>query len=205
MMTGTSTDNPEEIAKSLKASLENADRGRSLFLASLEGSGLPDALKGYRQLQMVLIQQRLWAHNHSRAELVPLFQAIAGTAARIHAILSPYAELMRSLKDLDSMTAIEIEQAETSPPPQPEKRSRKKPVLPAGRQVSTILKSLMAGGPLSSSQLAKATGKETAKLQKDLDRLVESGVILREGSAKSPLYRLAPGFIRENLLALKQS
>ncbi|HET9528726.1 MAG TPA: helix-turn-helix domain-containing protein [Blastocatellia bacterium] len=204
MMTRAGADNAEEIAKSLKRSLENADRGLSLFLASLDGSGLPDALKGYRQLQMVLIQQRLWAHNHSRAELVPLFQSIAGTAARIHAILSPYAELMRPLKDLDSMTAIEIEQADTHPSPPPEPKSRKKPLLPRGRQVSTILKSLMAGGPLSSAQLAKATGKDTAKLQKDLDMLVKSGVILREGSARRPLYRLAPRFIRESLLALRQ-
>jgi hypothetical protein len=202
MMTRAGVDNAEEIAKGLKTSLENADRGLSMFLASLDGSGLPDALKGYRQLQMVLIQQRLWAHNHSRAELVPLFQSIAGTAARIHAILSPYAELMRPLKDLDSMTAIEIEQADT--PPQTESRSRKKLLLPAGRHVSTILKSLMAGGPLSSSQLAKATGKETAKLQKDLDRLVKSGVMLREGSGRHPRYRLAPRFIRESLLALRQ-
>jgi hypothetical protein len=201
-MTKAVADNPDEIARTLKSSLENAGRGLSVFLASLDGSGLADALKGYRQLQIVLIQQRLWAHNHSRAELVPLFQSIAATADRIYAILSPYAELMKPLKDLDSITQIQIEQAEKALPARAESKSKKMTALPKGRQVSLILESLMASGPLSAARLAKTAGKDMAKLQKDLDRLVESGVVLCEGDGRKALYRLAPRFIRQSLKAI---
>jgi hypothetical protein len=219
-MTRASADNPDEVAKALKSSLENADRGLSLFLASLEGSGLPDALRGYRQLQMVLIQQRLWARNHARDDLAPLFQTISVTAGRIHAILSPYAELMSPLKDLDNISEAQVEDggkpAEpatlTEPPseppaqarpPRPAARRRRAPRLPSGRQASAIVGLLMTSGPQSATKIAQATGGDRGKIQKVLDRLVESGVVLGEAGRKRPSYRLSPRFIREGLRLLR--
>lgn len=223
-MTRASADNPDEVAKSLKSSLENADRGLTLFLASLEGSGLPDALRGYRQLQMVLIQQRLWARNHARDDLAPLFHSISVTAGRIHAILSPYAELMSPLKDLENISEAQVEDGgkpaepatipETlsespseppaeAPPPRPAARRRRAPRLPSGRQASTIVELLMINGPLSAAKLAQTTGRDREKIQKVLDRLVESGVVLGEAGRKRPSYCLAPRFIREGLRLMR--
>ena len=219
-MTRASADNPDEVAKSLKSSLENADRGLSLFLASLEGSGLLDALRGYRQLQMVLIQQRLWARNHARDDLAPLFHSISVTAGRIHAILSPYAELMSPLKDLENISEAQVEDGgipaepatipespseppAEAPPPRPAARRRRAPRLPSGRQASTIVELLMINGPLSAAKLAQTTGRDREKIQKVLDRLVESGVVLGEAGRKRPSYRLAPRFIREGLRLMR--
>jgi predicted transcriptional regulator len=61
----------------------------------------------------------------------------------------------------------------------------------------------MINGPLSAAKLAQAMGGEREKIQKVLDRLAESGVVLGEAGRKRPSYRLAPGFIREGLRLMR--
>jgi hypothetical protein len=90
-----------EIEKGLRDSLESVDNGLKQFLLSLKESKMVEGLQGYRGMQLVLVQQRLWAHNHSRVQLLPQFRSIAKTAAELHRIFSSYAEVMRPLKELD--------------------------------------------------------------------------------------------------------
>ncbi len=130
----------DAIANNLKRSLQSADGGRASFLASLSGSGLREALSGYRQLQAVLIQQRLWAQDHSRSELEPLFQSIAETAGEIHAILAPYADIMRPLKELDKITQMHFENASTEPV-EPENKEEKGHEAVSGATSSSPAKS----------------------------------------------------------------
>src|SRR5262249_12005035 len=94
----------EEIASSLRLSLESTNDGLMTFLASLRQAGLPDAVKGYRQLQMVLMQQRLWAQNHHRQELESLFQSIAHNAEELHSVFAAFAGIMEPLIDLPNIT-----------------------------------------------------------------------------------------------------
>lgn len=115
-----------QIEKGLKESLESVDKGLKQFLSSLQESRMADALQGYRTMQRVLIQQRLWAHSHSRVALVPLFRSIAQTAGELHRIFSGYADAMRPLKELDKLTRMSVGpvaeqgQANGESPPEPE-------------------------------------------------------------------------------------
>ncbi|MFT3776129.1 MAG: hypothetical protein QM820_63105 [Minicystis sp.] len=111
------------IEKGLKQSLESTDKGLKQFLASMQKSGMVEGIAGYRALQTVLVQQRLWAHGHGRSQLQPLFRSIAKTAGELHRIFSGYADAMRALKDLDKITntspAPEEAPPETPPEPAP--------------------------------------------------------------------------------------
>jgi hypothetical protein len=64
-----------------------------------------EAAHAYRGMQMVLVQQRLWADAHHRAELLPLFRSIAETAGELHRIFASFADVMRPLKELDKLGA----------------------------------------------------------------------------------------------------
>jgi len=125
-----------QIEKGLKQSLESVDAGLKKFLASMKGSGMAEALQGYRTMQTVLVQQRLWAHSNGRTALAPLFRSIAQTAGELHRIFSGYAEAMRPLKELDKLTRIDAQatraaaQAPTSAavaPEQPAKPAEESP------------------------------------------------------------------------------
>jgi hypothetical protein len=94
-----------EIEKGLRKSLESTDEGLKKFLASVRQSGLAGAHTGYRALQVVLVQQRLWARSHHRESLTPLFRSIAKTAGELHDIFASFADVMRPLRDLDKIDA----------------------------------------------------------------------------------------------------
>lgn len=81
---------------------------------------MPGALQGYRHLQAVLMQQRLWADGHGRGELEPHFAAIAAVAREVHGILAPYAAVMEQIGELDRISAA------PEPPPKPARRGRKR-------------------------------------------------------------------------------
>ena len=82
-------DEINELATALKQTLDNAERGLRSFLASLQNSGLPEATGGYRQLQALLLQQRLWTISQQRAELNGNFTRIAQLAGELHKIFTP--------------------------------------------------------------------------------------------------------------------
>lgn len=108
------------VEKGLKQSLEATNTGLKQFLQSMQKSGMIEAIHGYRALQMVLVQQRLWAHNNNRSQLQPLFRSIAKTAGELHRIFSSYAEAMRPLRDLDKITGMNtVAPPEEAPPPAP--------------------------------------------------------------------------------------
>jgi hypothetical protein len=96
------------IEKELKKSLEVTDTALKQFLQSLEKAGMAEGLSGYRSLQVLLVQQRLWAQSHGRAQLTPLFRSIAKTAADLHRIFSAYTESMRTLKDLERLKGMPL-------------------------------------------------------------------------------------------------
>jgi hypothetical protein len=102
-----------EIEKNLKGSLAATDEGLKKFLASLKQAGMPEAVQGYRAMAMVLLQQRLWAHEHRREQLLPHFRSIAQTAGEIHRIFASFADAMKPLKEVDKLrSATPAEPAE---------------------------------------------------------------------------------------------
>jgi hypothetical protein len=94
------------VAQGLRDSLTSTDEGLRRFLEMLRGSGLAEAVHGYRAMQMVLVQQRLWAHSNDRAELLPLFQSLARTADELHRIFAGFAAVMLPLKEIDKLTKM---------------------------------------------------------------------------------------------------
>lgn len=98
----------QEIEENLRQSLASTDEGLKKFLASLQQAKLPEAVQGYRAMQMVLIQQRLWAEQHGGDHLAPAFRSIAETAGEIHRIFALFADVMRPLKELDGLRSVEI-------------------------------------------------------------------------------------------------
>lgn len=57
----SASEDVEKVAQKMKLSLGSTLRALTVFVDSLEKSGFRKAIPEYRQLQYVLIQQRLWA------------------------------------------------------------------------------------------------------------------------------------------------
>jgi hypothetical protein len=95
------------LAKRMETSLEGASRALSAFAENLERSGFAAAAPQYRELQAVLLQQRLWSARHARTELEPRWRDVADRAARVHALLAPLAGVMSALATLPTLTAEE--------------------------------------------------------------------------------------------------
>lgn len=93
------------MAQRMKSSLESTLHALTVFVDSLEKSGFKKAIPEYRQLQHVLIQQRLWADGRSRKELEPLWGSIAKQSDNLYQIMKPFAEIMNDLKLLDKIKA----------------------------------------------------------------------------------------------------
>ena len=212
----------EEIAASLKQSLASTNDGLMKFLASLQQAGLPNAVIGYRQLQMVLIQQRLWARNHNREELNALFQSIAHNAEELHRIFAAFAGIMEPLKDLPNITDASIESAgeqmtntakrevvkhatANEEPVKSHKKSTTKAIaLPSRRRFQVIIELLMTHGSLPLKKLVQLANKAPEKLEKDIDCLVNVGAI-HQTDGKSPRYQLSKKFIRQLLSTIPSS
>lgn len=96
-----------EVEKGLRESLVSTDEGLKKFLDSLRQARMPEAVQGYRAMQMVLVQQRLWASEQRSDQLLPLFKSIAETAGEIHRIFASFADVMRPLKELDQLSTPE--------------------------------------------------------------------------------------------------
>jgi hypothetical protein len=164
-------------AQSLKKSLESTCAGLSALLESLERSGFRGALSPYQQLQLVLVQQRLWSKQHRRDELDPLWQKISEMSGRIHAILASFASVMEKLKSLDR-----VEAARAEPPAETPVQDNRM-------------------GPLADSLLEQywiLPTKLNQELQSQLREAAASGLLVTHGWGKSRSYRLAPE-VREKL------
>jgi Fic family protein len=158
----------EDIAKVLKGSLESTCKGLAVFADSLKTSGFEEAIPKYRQLEAVLVQQRLWCKNRKRAELDPFWQEIARKAEQIHKVMSPLAEVMKNLKSVDSLTQKE------------EKTSLQ----------AKILETLAKPKFTSLHSLSKLLGCEKNALTTEIRNLVQKGVVEKRGWGNGISYRL---------------
>jgi hypothetical protein len=159
----------QEIATILKGSLQSTCRGLNLFANSLKTSGFAEAVPKYRQLEIVLIQQRLWSKNKSREELLALFQEIAQTAHQINKSIGPLSEIMGQLAVLDT-----FEEGKNQTP-----------------QEKEILKLLTTPQPMSSIKLSKLLGKDRKTLGAEMRVLTKKGLVKTSGRGKGISYRVA--------------
>lgn len=92
------------VEKGLVGSLESTAKGLETLLESLQRSGFVEGLSGYRTLQAVLVQQKLWALSNRRTLVLPKFRPIARTAKELHRVFAGYASVMDTLSKLEELT-----------------------------------------------------------------------------------------------------
>ena len=161
--------------RDLRESLESTHRGLEAFLAGLERSGFRSAAGPYRDMQLILLGQRLWSRGHDREDLDELWSAIAATAGEIHAALSGLHAVMGELATLDRIEPAGDGTARL--PPSPE---------------SELASALLGGVAVSARSLAAALGWPDDVRRQRLAALVQRGVLERRGWGRSLSYRLAP-------------
>jgi hypothetical protein len=173
---------PADAPPDLRRSLESTLGGLRALLQSLERSGFKDAAAPYREMQLVLLQQRLWSRNHGRADLDPLWSELAATARAIDEILTEFGAVMADLADLD-----QIEPGPAGVVQRP----------PDG---ALELAALLSGGSVSGAALRRGLSWDPEVRRRRLAALVREGVLERRGWGRSLSYRLA-GPAREQVAA----
>ena len=163
---------PAEAPPDLRRSLESTLRGLRALLDSLERSGFRDAAGPYREMQVVLLQQRLWSRTHGRVDLDPLWAELAATARAVDAILADFGAVMTDLADLDRI----------EPGPAGSDRGRADGALE--------LAALLSEGSVSGASLRRGLPWPADVRRQRLSALVQSGVLERRGWGRSLSYRL---------------
>lgn len=158
----------------LAASLQSTRRGLETLLRSLETSGFADSIGPYREMQVVLLQQRLWSRSQERAELDPEWEEIARTARAIEEILSGFASVMGELGQLDRI--------------EPGPDGRRAPLRGA---VEPELAAALVGPSVSALQLAAVLPWPEDVRRRRLSELVAAGVLERRGWGRGLSYRPA--------------
>jgi hypothetical protein len=155
-----------EIAKILKGSLQSTCRGLNVFSNSLKTAGFMEAAPKYRQLEIVLIQQRLWCKNKKNEEFAPLWKEIANTAHQIYKSIGPISEIMGQLEVIDSFT-----ENKTQTP-----------------QEKEALKVLSTPQPMSLNKLSKLLNKEKRTIKDEMHALEKKGLIKTLGKGNGTSY-----------------
>jgi hypothetical protein len=163
---------PQEAPPDLRRSLESTLRGLRALLDSLERSGFKDAAGPYREMQVVLLQQRLWSRNHGRVDLDPLWSELAATARAADAILTEFGAVMADLADLDRIE------------PGPAGATAR----PADEALELAV--LLSEGSVSGASLRRGLPWPADLRRRRLAALVRGGVLERRGWGKSLSYRL---------------
>lgn len=101
----SSTTKPRQATRQLRDSLENTLQGLHAFRASLERSGLPEAVDSYQALQLTLQAQHDWSVQNHRIELTATWRELASEAEAIAALLRPYVNLMTAIAELERARA----------------------------------------------------------------------------------------------------
>jgi len=108
-----------ETVDRLRTSLESTSGGLSALLESLERAGLRDALRPYRELHLVLVNQRLWCRAHGVDELDPLWREIAETAGRARVLLGPFADVLEGLERITTVAPLDTSRSAPAEPVAP--------------------------------------------------------------------------------------
>ncbi|MCC6554235.1 MAG: hypothetical protein IT372_14640 [Polyangiaceae bacterium] len=181
-------DGDDQTAERLARSLESTSRGLSAFAGSVQA--LKDALKSYQQMQLVLMQQRLWAQRHGRAELDALFRRIAGSSSELHAIFSGFAAVMDVLRSLERLEPpAEQPAARAEPGPRGEVREPDEALL-------HLLSAAFSGVELTPGRRTEAGRWRRAAPR--LEPLVRSGMLEPSGGG----YRLTASARRRLAITL---
>lgn len=174
-----------KIARSLEKSLESTCRGLALFHESLERGGLREALKPYQRMQIVLAQQRLWSRNYCRNELEPLWHKLSQIAAVMHEIFAGFADVMDTLKNLNS---VQMSKGSVAVPAHSAQVREDAVALEA-------LEALLSSGYLSAQKIRGLPSAGESMVL--IGQLLESKILEASGWGRGRSYRLSPDALHE--------
>jgi len=173
----------DRMARTLAQSLESTSLGLEAFVKSVQT--FKEALHPYQQMQMVLVQQRLWSRQHARKDLDPLWQRIAASSRELHVVFSGFAGMMDLLRSIHT-----LEQPAPAPP--------KAPLMDAA--LADWLEAALAGFALTPVRLAGLKPKR--KTGAYLKKLEQEGLLERYGRGS---YRLTAEARRKLAASLVES
>lgn len=155
----------------VEQSLDAVEKALSHFSASLDRAGFRTGADAYRQMADIVLGQWLWIESAGERDLEPRYLRIAALSESVADQLTPYLDTMRRLTALRGLV---------------EERWGVHPDSAAGRIVG-VLASLRQ--PMSTSQMAAATGDTGTVLRRALTDLVRTGQVRRIGDRR-PKYVL---------------
>jgi biotin operon repressor len=158
----------DELASSLNQSLQSTIKGLKLFANSLKASGFAEAAPKYRQMEIVLIQQRMWSKNKNRKELDSTWREVAGVASQIYNALYPLSEIMNQIGAIETLSQ---EQEET-------------------KLQTKLLKLLSSPQPISLIRLGQLLGKDKKTIQSSMQSLIKNGKVQSRGRGNGRSYCL---------------
>lgn len=156
----------------LERSLASTRQGLATLLESLRASGLEAAARPYADMQLVLLQQRLWCRNNGREDLDPYFADIAASARAIHRILTAFDAAIARLARVDRLGPS----GQPSAPPA------------SSAELAAVL---LEEGVVSNARLAARLDWPEDDRRRFLRSLVEAGVLERRGWGRGLSYRLS--------------
>ena len=160
------------IAEKMKMSLESTTKGLSLFLESLQKSGLTSSLPAYQQMMSVLIQQKKWSDIHSRTEMQQIWNEIVNNSENMYQIMKAYSDIMNKLRMLNSNDS---------------QKEKTKQII---RKEDKILNYMKTYSEFSMSELSDNLKMKKKEIKEKLDPLVKKGTLERKGRGKTLRYRL---------------
>lgn len=163
----------------MKQSLEATARALGAFVESLERSGFKKSIPAYRQMQQVLIQQRLWADRQSRNELLQNWESIARQSDELYQVMKSFAEVMGELRNIDKIKFRS---------PNDEDKER----LVEYKRIQEILCEPQF---ISAIKLSNLLNMERRELIDKINPLINQNIVEKKGWGNSVSYRFRSHFV----------
>jgi hypothetical protein len=192
--TSSASARPDDgLAQSLASTLD----GLAAFAASLERSGMPEALCDYTDLAEVLVHQRGHVLRQGRRDLDPLFEEIGRTARACEALLGGYAGAFGRIASAGTdqpdqgplADAAATADGPTADESGPDRSAAPAAPPPTGRPLVALL---LAEGPIGPRRAARRLGRPESELAPLWSDLVAAGLVECRGRGGGMSYRLAP-------------
>jgi hypothetical protein len=147
----------------VRSSLDAVEQALEHFCTSLDRAGFGDGAAAYRQMADVIVGQWMWAEQSGVRDLQPSFLRIATLAGTVAEQLRPYVAAMDQLRAIRGLAAHAWG-------------------LEPGSIGERAVEALLAEeGGMTITELRRATGASTMALRRELDALVDQGLVTRAG------------------------
>jgi hypothetical protein len=150
----------------VQSSLDAVEQALEHFATSLDRAGFAEGAASYRQMADVIVGQWIWVEERGARDLQPRFLRIAELAGSVADQLRPYVGAMDRLRGIRGLAADAWGIAPGS----------------VAEQIVNVLMTSERG--LTANELRRATGAPAAALRRELDGLVDQGLVTRASGSR---------------------